>query len=86
MDVAIFEAQGFADDAEGKALIEAGRTSVHPYSVQVLRKGLVSLAFEQNSDEQTTFPMVCIVSGPKGSVACNPDDSDLVLQLAQELE
>jgi hypothetical protein len=85
MDIKALEKAGFKHDDELKSAHEeqADKNSMHetgPYVVHgVWRKGLVSVLFEQNN------AAVCVVSGPKGRAACNPDDTELLLLLVEEL-
>lgn len=65
-----------------------------PYFVRgTYKKGEVSLTFEVNVStmeqggmkSQITHPQVCIVEGPGGRVACDAANTELQLQLAEEL-
>jgi hypothetical protein len=100
MDIKALEKAGFKHDDELKSAHEeqADKNSMHetgPYVVHgVWRKGLVSVLFEQNTAAEEMgggmkaviqHPAVCVVSGPKGRAACNPDDTELLLLLVEEL-
>lgn len=96
MDTSALLAAGFVPDDTAKANTEAAaeRAGMHasgPYAVHaVLRRGGVLVALEQNTSEDgdvlVTYPAVCVVSGPKGTVACSAKDTDLILQLATDVE
>lgn len=94
------ELEGFVeDDTLASARAEkASQDNMHqtgPYVIHgVWRKGAVTLVFEQNTAAEEMgggmsaviqHPAVCVVSGPKGSAACNPADVKLILALAEEL-
>lgn len=100
MDAAALKKAGFKHDDETKAAHEEHATTndMHkdgPYVVHgVWKKGLVNLLFEQNTAAEPMgggmsaviqHPHVCIVSGPKGRVACNADDMDLILAMVSEV-
>jgi len=59
----------------------------------VLTKGLVTIVFEQNTasenvgglDAAVTHPAVAVISSPKGKVACNPTDAELIVNVAADL-
>lgn len=88
------EDAGFKHDDESKdAHVElADRVNMHesgPYVVHgVWKKGLVTVKIEQNTAAEPMggglsaviqHPPVALVSGPNGTVACNPDDIELAL-------
>lgn len=65
-----------------------------PYKVlHVFTKGDVFVQVETTNapldlggmDAQVQYPPVCIVEGPKGRVACRPEDTELVVQLAGDM-
>lgn len=59
----------------------------------VYKKGKVTITFENNASEitqggltsQVQHPQACIIEGPGGRVACHSNDTDLQLQLAEEM-
>jgi hypothetical protein len=100
MDNKALEKAGFKHDDELKSAHEeaADKNEMHkdgPYVVRgVWKKGLVTLLFEQNTAAEPMgggmnaiiqHPAVCVVSSPKGRVACNADDTELILSLAADL-
>lgn len=91
---------GFAEDAELKTATEAsaeknGLSASGDYVVlSAWKKGLVTLLFEQNTAPEdlgsgltatVTHPAVCIVSSPRGRIACNAGDTELILNVAEDL-
>lgn len=65
-----------------------------PYFVRgKYKKGEVTLTFEINVStmeqggmkSQITHPQVCVIESPKGRVACAASNTELQLQLAEEL-
>jgi hypothetical protein len=100
MDIAALESAGFVHDDELKAAHEehAERYEMHatgPYVIHGMwKKGLVTLLFEQNTASEPMgggmsaviqHPPVCIVSGPRGRLACTADDVELILSLVDEV-
>lgn len=99
MDIEQIEAAGFAAAEDLQAAHEQTATDLGmhtggQYVVQgVWRKGAVTILVEQNTGQESmgglaatvTYPPVCVITGPTGRVACNPDNTDLILQLASEL-
>ena len=71
---------------------EISRTG--PYRLEyILQRGEVTVTIEQNTSKQlhggleatVTYPSVAVVEGPKGRVACDPENTELILQMADEL-
>lgn len=100
MNQAALELAGFTQDDDLKTAHEeqADKNGMHeagPYVVHgVWKKGLVTLVFEQNTSAEDLgggmnaviqHPVVCVVSGPNGKAACNPDDTELILALVKDL-
>lgn len=100
MDISTLEKVGFKrdDDLKSAHEVHADENGMHAtgrYVVDsVWKKGLVTVLFEQNTAAEDLgggmaaviqHPSVCIVSGPKGKAACNPEDTELILTLIQEL-
>jgi hypothetical protein len=100
MDVDKLIAAGFTHDDDLKAAQEqfAVSTGMHtggPYVVQgAWRRGLTTLLFEQNTAPEPSVsnrvvsishPAVCIVTGPQGKAACDAEDIDLILWVADDL-
>lgn len=100
MDKKTLESAGFTQDEALKSAHEeqADKNSMHdagPYVVHgVWTKGLVTLLFEQNTAAEDMgggmkaviqHPSVCVATGPKGKAACNPDDTELILRLVEDL-
>lgn len=100
MNIDALKAAGFKDDAKLHAAHEeqATENKMHdggPYVVHgVMKKGSVTVLFEQNTAPEEigggmkaviSHPAVCVVSGPNGRAACNPDDTELILHLAEQL-
>lgn len=86
---------GFTHDEDMRASLEtsAERQGMHnngPYVVHgVLRRDAVVLKVEQNTATEgnltITYPPVCVVSGPRGTVTCEATDTELILTLAHDL-
>lgn len=100
MNITAVESAGFthSDDLKAAHVEQADKNGMHetgPYVVQgVWQKGLVSILVEQNTAAEPMgggmnaiiqHPAVAIVSGPKGKAACNPEDTELLLALADSL-
>lgn len=100
MDMKALEAAGFQPDDELKAAHEEqaandGMDESGPYVIHgAWRKGLVTVFVEQNTVAESLdggieatiqHPSVCVVSGPKGKVACNAEDTELILAIVSGL-
>lgn len=60
-----------------------GRRDNGPYEIlHVFRKDDVEVVVEQNTQLGVQMPAVAIIEGPGGRVAANPDDHELVAQMA----
>lgn len=101
MNVTALKKAGFVEDGDLKAAHEKAAdknnlSASGKYDVLgVLKRGLVTLMFEQNTASEpssdgltvsVSHPAVCVVSGPAGRVAVNAADTDLILSVAADLE
>lgn len=83
------EHQAGIQTAEEIGMHNGGAYQLHGVYV----KGRVFIKIEENTDTQNSnglnmqinHPQVCVIYGPKGSVAASPQDRDLVLRMAEEL-
>lgn len=96
---AALEAAGFThnDAAVGTKQSEAdaaGMSDNGPYRVfHVWERGTTTIHVESTNapldmgglEAQVQYPTVCIIDSVKGRIACSPNDVELVLQLAEEL-
>lgn len=78
------------DEAAQAAELDRGG----PYVVHgVYTRGAVSVKVEENTDTRvedgmksmTTYPVVAVISGPRGTVTAAASDAELVLRMAQEV-
>lgn len=92
-------AAGFTHDDELKDahVTRADENGMHdsgPYVVHgVWKRGEVTVLVEQNTAKEdiggmraaVDHPAVCLITGPKGRIAANPEDVELVLAVAEDL-
>ena len=89
-----FERDDDERDAQQSVCDAQGMDNGGPYHVRgVYKKGDVTMHFETNvstvvqqgMSSSTNHPQVCVIKGPKGRVACRADDTELQLQMAEEM-
>lgn len=97
--IAALEKAGFEHDDDSKAAAEshADSADMHrggPYVIHgIWLRGTTSVKIEQNTAMEDVgglkaaieHPSVAVVSGPKGTTACQVADVDLVMRMVQEL-